>query len=271
VVDRLGFGYSQLLFKRRGDRTTGTFSPDEQFAIVDMRQLRAEYDWIAGQVHIFNFPLTFQPFGLGPPQLTVPLDRSTPIAFSPEFVTDKANPEPGVARRLGIGYALLPSADDSGLLAYGPGRFQSGFQLIEFNVRDTGDIRARLVFLVNRPEHILQVSTEPFAAAGRLFGAFSSAVGSLLGLSADASQGLSGTSTTKFDPLGVYADVLNAATGGRAASALCISKEHLEKEFLLFHFHRHYEMLVGALLTWRQVTDWRQNALPQWVKTGVAP
>jgi hypothetical protein len=62
---------------------------------------------------------------------------------------------------------------------------------------------------------------------------------------------------------------MNAFTAGQSADLFCISKEQLERTFLLQHFMQHYETAAGSLFTWRQVRDWLDEAsIPQWVKTG---
>jgi hypothetical protein len=61
----------------------------------------------------------------------------------------------------------------------------------------------------------------------------------------------------------------NAVTGGQAAQQLCISREQLDKDFLVQHFMQHYVTIVGSLLTWRQIPNWLDAAaLPDWVVAG---
>jgi hypothetical protein len=56
-----------------------------------------------------------------------------------------------------------------------------------------------------------------------------------------------------------------------AAKDLCISKEQLEKDFLVQHFRQHYQMIVGSLTTWRRIPDWLDaTSLPDWVRSGVS-
>jgi hypothetical protein len=77
--------------------------------------------------------------------------------------------------------------------------------------------------------------------------------------------------TAGFDPITAYIAAANLVTGGMAARELCVSREQLEKDFLVQHFGQHYEMLSGSLLTWRRVPDWLDAAaLPAWVTTGVS-
>ena len=74
-----------------------------------------------------------------------------------------------------------------------------------------------------------------------------------------------------FDPLSTAVDLANLFSAGQAKRRFCISREQLEKTFLLKHFDQHYQMINGALQTWREIPDWRNDAaLPAWVKTGVS-
>ena len=74
-----------------------------------------------------------------------------------------------------------------------------------------------------------------------------------------------------LDPVFSSIALLNLFTGGLAAQELCISRDDLEKEFLVQHFMQHYDLIVGSLLTWRQIPDWLagEENLPQWVVRGV--
>ena len=73
-----------------------------------------------------------------------------------------------------------------------------------------------------------------------------------------------------FDPLLLGIDMLNRITGGRAARDYCISREQLEMDFLIQHFMQHYQMIIGALSTWRQVHNWLDPAsIPKWMRQGV--
>ena len=63
------------------------------------------------------------------------------------------------------------------------------------------------------------------------------------------------------------ADVL---TNGFSKS-FCISLEHLEKYMLVQHFMQHYSMIVSALLTFGQTSDWlNREAVPDWAIEGIS-
>jgi hypothetical protein len=188
--------------------------------------------------------------------------------LSPDFVLNETDPEPGVLGRYGFGYAFVHN-ESAGLLAYGPGEFDAAIELIQFHVLASGETRAHLVFVVNRPNQIVNATLDPVAlsfgaadvvslgAASTLFGPIRAALERLplrLG---------------PFDPISAYVSVANQITGGLAASELCISRRQLEKDFLVQHFMQHYQMLSGALLTWRRIPNWLdREALPKPIITG---
>ena len=162
-VERKGFGYSQLYFKRSCDGSTGKFGENQRFAITDLRDIGPKYEWIICRVQIFDFDVRIRPMGLEGPQLSVPLKEDTYIVISADLISDIDNPEPGVLGEYGIGYTVFSDPLAGGLLAYGPGKFSGGFQLINFQVLDSGETRVEMVFVVNRPERLLQTSANPLA------------------------------------------------------------------------------------------------------------
>ncbi len=269
---RAGFGYLQTYFKRREDGLIGKFPPDRQAAMIDLRELGAVYDWIVVKVKIFNFRLNFRPFGKQPglPEVQIPLDEETWLVMTADMIVDQARPEPGSLGRFGLGYALLKDPWARGLIAYGPGRFDAGFQDIHFELGEDGETRARLTFLVNRPRQILDLPLDPVTWAARLAEMGAKRVGEPAG-GMEGLLRLWPMSVVGFDPVTMYIRLANLFTGGLAADRLCVSLRELEKEFMAFHYMQHYQMISGALTTWRLIPDWLDEAaLPDWVKTGVA-
>jgi hypothetical protein len=237
---------------------------------VDLREIGAKYEWVVAKVQIFDVRVTFQPFGAASLGFDMPLQEENYLLLAPAFITDRARPAPGVLGEYGFGYALLRTPDARGLLAYGPGHFGPGFQLFNFRVLDSGETRARLVFVVNRPERVLSVPLDPIDWAFRLadlfsFGAASFFFGPVRGLLARLPLRL-----TDFDPVTAYVRLANFLTGGLAAANWCVSNDQLDKYFLVHHFRQNYQMIVGSLLTWRSVPDWLDGAaLPRGIVTGV--
>jgi hypothetical protein len=270
-VQRAGFGFSQHYYKLRSSGEIGRFPRGQIYAIVDLREIGPTYDWLVVKVNIFDFNLGFQPFGPASFTLQIPITAENYLVVAPEFVANRDGPAPGILGEYGFGYTFLNHPDDASLLAYGPGHFGAGFQLITFRVREDGASEVRLVFVVNRPQQITNLRLAPLDWGWRVadffsFGATSRLLAPVRGMLDRFSPRLG-----SFDPLSVSVALANLFTAGWAARELCISREQLEKDFLLHHFMQHYQMLVGSLLTWRQIPDWLDAAaLPAFVVTGVS-
>jgi len=160
-IRRGGFGYSQHYYKLRGSGLTGKFPREREFTVVDLREIEEKYEWIVLKVRIFDFNLTFRLPGSTPLQLVLPLEEESYLVLSRDFVVDEEAPEPGVAGRYGFGYAFLKSPAGQGPIVYGPGHFDTAFQLIQLSLLDGGETRAYMAFVANRPERILNVAVDP--------------------------------------------------------------------------------------------------------------
>jgi hypothetical protein len=267
-VTKEGFGYQQLYYKLRATGEIGRFPEAESFAIVDQRELATKYEWVVANVDIFNFVLSFPP-NPDLPRFGFPMKQSQYIIFSDAFLVDETAPAPDVRGRYQFGYAMLKPRHDDSILVYGPGQFDAGFQLFTFTVQDDGTVRVNMPFVVNRPTQILSISLDPLDWAIRgaeiLTGGLAKPLLEPLHALLDDLPWRPGS----FDPVFASIDLLNLATLGQASRQLCISKDQLEKFFLVFHFEQYYTMITGSLLTWRQVDDWLDPAnIPLWVKTG---
>lgn len=265
---RRGFGYEQLYYKRRDDGRVGKFPAGERSAVVDLRQIGRRYEWLVLRVNIFGFAFGYAPFGDASPNLRLPLAESSLLVVSPTFVHDEGDGSDGRLGHYGLGYAFLRNPRPS-LLAWGPGKFDAGFQSIDFEVLGDGRIRVHMVFVANRPTAVANVPMDPLLAgaealdllSGGRAGRLTEPVRRLLG-------GLPG-SRMRFDPVLPAMALANLATGGLAGRALCLDREQLERQLILVHFHQHYNAIQGSLQTWRQIGDWLDEAsLPRWVVTG---
>jgi hypothetical protein len=264
-----GFGFKQLYYKLRGSGEIGRFSEAESTAIIDQRELATRYEWVVAQVQIFNFVLSF-PGNPQLPRIGVPLPAEIQyIIYSNDFVIDQTDPLPGVRGIFQFGYAMLRPRHDDSILRYGPGQFEAGFQLFTFTVTEDGNVWVRMPFVVNRPTEILSISLDPLDWAFRTAELLTLGRASrLLEPLHAAFDGLPWR-PGGFDPVFGSIDLANLLTLGQASRVLCISREQLEKFFLVFHFDQYYTMITGSLLTWRQVRNWQDPAqIPDWVKTG---
>jgi hypothetical protein len=267
---RVGFGFSQLFYKRRDSGQIGRFPEEEQFAIVDLRDIGQKYEWIVMRVRIFDFSFTYMPFGIESPQVVLPLSEASYLVLSREFITYADDPAPGMLGHYGLGYAFIKEPT-SGLLAWGPGQFDAAIELFDFLVGEDGSIRAEMVFVANRPQRLLNFSLNPFSWSLTLadlltFGLSSRVLAPLQGVLEQLP--LSGGNV---DPVYAFIWLANVLSGGQAAQQLCLSVEELDKQFLVKHFMQHYQTVAGALQTWRQIPDWLDRAaLPEWVVRGVS-
>src|SRR5258708_7451921 len=82
---REGFGFSQHFYKLRGSDCIGRFPESHRYSIVDLREVRAKYDWIVLKVRIFDFNLKFAPFGASSLQLELPLKEESYLLLSPDL------------------------------------------------------------------------------------------------------------------------------------------------------------------------------------------
>jgi hypothetical protein len=267
-VLRIGFGFTQLFYKLRSTGAIGRFSSDQSSAIVDLREIGSTYDWIILRVRIFDFSVRARLFGARGPELVFTLNEDSYLIVSPELITNRDDPEPGVLGEYGVAYSFIKSPQ-SGLLAYGPGEFEAAVEDIRFRVLANGQIRVRMVFVANRPASIASVSLDPIDwaiwSADVLSGGAASELLRPLRDIVDRRPFRLGT----FDPVYGFVSLANVLSGGLAAGQLCISRETLDKLFLVQHFRQHYQTIVGSLLTWRQIEDWTDEAaLPRWVITG---
>jgi hypothetical protein len=266
---RAGFGYTQHFFKRRDTGEVGAFPEDRRERIVDLREVGRAYEWLVLKVRIHDFNLAVRPWGQNGVQVVVPLREESYLLVSPEFLVAEDDPEPGVLGRYGFGYAFIPDPVGEDAFAYGPGDFAVSFQLVHFRVLASGEVRLALVFVANRPDRILDVTVAPLDWGVRLadlftFGFASRALG--------PARGLVGRLPPRFtgvDPVGGFVTLANLLTGGVAGRDYCVTREQLEKRFLVQHFMQHYQMVTGSLLTWRQHPSWLEpEALPDGLKQG---
>jgi hypothetical protein len=264
-VVREGFGFSQLYYKTVAGEV-GKFS--DTSAIVDMRELGGKYEWIVLKVRIFNFSVPAQPFGAAGPELLFNLDEESYLVVSRDFVLDRDRPAPGTLAEYGVGYAFIKSPKPE-LLAFGPGEFDMAIELIEFHMAESGDIQVHIVFVVNRPEAIANLTLDPVDWSLRLANFLSLGIASPLLNPLRTAVSRLPLRLGSFDPVYSYIGLMKLLTDGLSEEKLCISKDQLDKRFLLQHFLQHYETLTGALFTWRQIPDWLDAAaLPRWVVTG---
>jgi hypothetical protein len=268
---RVGFGFSQVFYKRSDTGQIGRFPEEERFAIVDLRDIGQKYDWIVANVRIFDFSFTYMPFGPGAPHIVLPLSESSYIVLTRDFITHTDNPTPGVLGRYGLGYAFIKDPTPS-LTAHGPGQFDAAIELIDFQMLDDGRVSVEMVFVVNRPEKLINLSLNPINWGITLADLMSFGLTSRLFASTQGGLDPLRSSGSDVDPVYAFIWLANVLTGGQAAQQLCLSRDELDKQLLVKHFMQHYQTIAGALHTWRQIPDWLagEDKLPQWIVKGIS-
>jgi hypothetical protein len=267
-VERDGMGFSQVYYRRRGDSVTGEFPPEQQNEVVDLREIGKVYEWVALKLQVYQFNVTVRPLGSTAPQFMMPLKEESYLVVTPEFITDRDRPEPGVLGEYGFGYAFVRNPR-RGPFAYGPGEFEVAFQTINFRVLDTGEVWVKMTFCSDQPQKVLNLTLDPvewsftladlmsFGQASRVLAPFKSVLEQMP------------FRDFNMDPTVPTLEWMNTLTAGQAAQQLAISKEELYKGFLRRHSIQHYQTVLGSLRTWRQVPDWLDTAnIPVWVVKG---
>src|SRR5262249_36639125 len=127
--ERVGFGFSQLFYKKIGSDSIDPFPTYDQYAIIDQRDLGRIFEWLALRVRIFDFAFTAKPFGQRGPQLVFGLNEESHLVAHQEFMRHRERPPKGegnfpVLADYGIGYSFVKSPTQN-LFAYGPGEFDA--------------------------------------------------------------------------------------------------------------------------------------------------
>ena len=267
--NRVGFGYEQLAYRERDTGLVHQVPEPLRGAVVDLRDLGQTFDWVAMRVNILDFNVPLAPLGRDQVHVHLPLNEVTYVLMTPEGVIDREAPAPGVLGEYGFSYGLMPYTHEQSLLAYGPGQFLAGYQSIVFQLRDDGSIRARAVFVVDRPTKVLKVDIDPvdwsFRMADALtFRTISQAMAPMRDLMRRLPLRLE-----QVDPVSLSIRAANALSGGLAASHLGISMSRLELLMLQQHHTQHHQMLLGSALVWRRVSDWTTpESLPDVCRRG---
>ncbi len=264
-----GFGYSQRYYKLFANGEEARFPVENQDSIVDLRELFDEYAWIVIKNPIEDFKFDFQPLGVRGPRLTIPVPAANFLVLSRDTITVEENPCNGILGRYGIGYAFMRDVGEPGLFAYGPGQLEPAFQLVIWEVLDTGEVRVRMTFVSHAPEGLINVSLNPLTWGVTLANLSTSRVFAQYIAPVQKAINRLPFSDLTIDPIRPTVRWLNLLTGNYAAKYFCISQREIDKELLYIHFLQHYNAVLGSMQTWRQFPDWTDAAkLPTWVKTG---
>jgi hypothetical protein len=254
-----GFRHAQIYCKDAATGRVAPFPAGARNAIADLREIGPKYEWIVLSARPFDYELDVAPIGPAGPRIVVPLPDTPTIAINRELIVDQDNPAPGILGRYGFAYAILNDPTPRGAQVYGPCQFKACFQMIHFEVLDTGESRVRLAFVGNLPDRIFDVKFDPIGLAMRAgdwlsFGVTSRLTGPFQGL-LDKRPTLG-----SFDPLLGFISLANLATAGLASKQLNISRQQLFRDILARHFQLYYQRNLDCLLAYRQIHDWLDTA-----------
>ena len=269
-IIRKGMEFSQCFYKEKVTGHIGRFDPETAKAVTDLRQIGDVYEWVVVKLRVFDFTVRMKPFGPKGPELAMPLDEQTYLVMSPAFITNRENPEPGVLGEYGFGYAFVKNAQ-RGPFGYGPGEFAHACQTINFRVMEDGETRVRMAFVSNMPDKIVNLPFDPVNLSVSIADRLTFGLGSRL--MEGMRLGLDGVPTGdgEMDPVLASIALINLLTNGQAAKQLDISRDQLNKGFLVQHSMQHYQTIQGSLRTWRQIPNWlNKEDLPEWVVSGAS-
>lgn len=261
AVRHVGFGYTQVLYKEQETGRVAAFAAADQHRIVDLRELGTRYAWVVLRVEIFDFTIAVAPLGGGAPSVHVPMKEVAYLVMAPDFIETGEAPAPDGAREFGFGYAFIPYAPDGPeMLAYGPGHFAAAIKTVRFRVTDDGAVRVRALFLANRPTRIMSVDLDPLGWSLDVLEQWGGRAARTMTNPMRAMSERWPLRAREVDPIGGTVDLANRMTGGRAADALGMSREVLERRMLWQHFQQHHELFRTARVAWQAVPDWTTPA-----------
>jgi hypothetical protein len=257
-----GWDFSQCFYKMRGSGEVGKFSPAESERLIDLRDLTDVYEWVVLKARLLNYKIELSPLTGTDITLSIPFsavaDDAEYAVISSDFVFDEVRPAPGVAARVGLGYALLPSpGKPGGVLRYGPGHFASGFQGWHFEVRDSGETLIASPFTVPRPTRLLDLGPDPVSVTFRL-------VDQLTGGAASRAMP---TLKNGLDPVLSSLAALDSVTNGWAGQRMGLSVQGLERFLMEQHLLSVFRTFRGMAHLFHLVADWTVSPgeLPEWI------
>ncbi|MCG8462777.1 MAG: hypothetical protein MI919_41355, partial [Holophagales bacterium] len=223
-----GWGYYQLYFASAETGEVREFLPADRFSIIDLREIGPTYEWVVFKIRFFDFIFQRSLVTADGPRLDIPVTLDTYVVIDSRFVVDREDPAPGVIGEYGFGTPVVPVPDPDSILAYGPGQLATAFQFITFQIRENGEIRARLLLVANLPTRLLNF--RPLYLSLDVVDALT------LGLASPLLRRLRrGLDRARLPPIPLlftFTDLANTLSGGLAAYQWCISRQQLYREVM---------------------------------------
>jgi hypothetical protein len=165
-----GVANLQRAWKLRGSGQTGQFPASDARAIIDMCELDTIYEWITIERIPLDVSFNLLPIGSTGLSFSMALPMAGELVFSSDLAIRQYNPRPGIAGEFGSGFApVAPSSwwDD------GPNCAPPGLRLQYLSVRDTGEIRLRMLTIMPRRTGTLKFFADPVSWGRDLFATLS--------------------------------------------------------------------------------------------------
>jgi hypothetical protein len=151
-----GFGYSALLYKKRGEEVQVRFPDPSDTGNVDLGQIGKLYDWILLQVDLNDFVRSFPPLRRFVKQLAGIIREAAYLVADENFTHDLFPACAGNLAQTDLGYAFVPATVYPNFFGFGPGRFGTAVKLFRFGLADKRTFQVDMAFLLApRSEKVL--------------------------------------------------------------------------------------------------------------------
>lgn len=272
---RRGWGYEQAYYKLTGSGLIGKFAPEDRRRIGSLLEIgpNAKYEWIVFAVHIHNLAIPFDLTGeASGPSLTMRTEQVAHTVLTHDYLEDQTGSEvtqtgsgPKVVGRYGYGYSVVPDSSGKSLIAAGPGEITNTIEMLRFTALETGEIRARMVFLMPQAPRVLNFNPVGWSwdladrlslnMATRLFGPV---------------RGILEQFEPRLAPVFMGLKLADMLTLGMAGDEFAMRKEDVYKSIMYSHFADVHRMFNIAGTHYSMVRDWTDTAsLPDWASPAV--
>jgi len=271
--EREDIGFFQLYGQRIGTQEIEVFKKSEQSAVMDMRDLVKDYDWVLVKARLFDFQLLFNVL---PPVLGFQF----PFAFedtqeflyglvTPAFFCDEQKPRKGVLGEYGMGFALVAPPADQSPLTVGPEVFTMGMNYFRFIVYETGEIRTTVTFACNQLKGLMPLPVSPINWGLMGFDVLTDGRASKLLEPLTKGADKLPLGKARFDPVLTTIKTMNRVTGGALGRDYGISTDNIFKWILRKHGTVFNQQMSEAGRVWRAFPDWlATDELPLYIRHG---
>ena len=259
----------QWYFKPRDGGDVRAFPPGDRTAIVDLRNLETEYEWITIENPIFDFNIAIGNITDDFPFLVVPLKANVHSVTNANLTTNQLDPDPDTLGIFGFGLGIIKTKRDEGVLADAPDDIQPGLKQQCLHVSKTGEIRAKTLTIMRRPEKLVNAYSHLLYSGVKTADLLALDVGEQMLTSVQKVLDRLPGRNAGFKPLGSAIRLLNRLTGKQAIKKLGISEKQIEREILLKHAIVLQRNILHSRQIWMHTPNWKEPSdIPEWLKRG---